>query len=75
MEQEFINLFKETLEINNEEITLDTKFRDIENWDSLKFLTVLAMIDEEYDIIIEGNTFQKLQTIDDLINAIKERKG
>jgi acyl carrier protein len=74
MEEEFIRLFKETLENNDLEITPDTIFRSLENWDSLTFLSVLAMIDEEYDVVIEGNDFQKLVTIQDLINEIKKRK-
>lgn len=73
MEEKFINLFKETLEIKDLEITLDTKFRDLENWDSLTFLSILAMIDEEYDVIIEGNDFRKLVTIEDLVNEIRRR--
>jgi acyl carrier protein len=75
MEEKFINLFKETLEISNQNMTLSTKFRDLENWDSLTFLSVLAMIDEEYDVVIEGNDFRRLMTIEDLINEIKKRKG
>ena len=75
MEDKFIALFKETLEIPNEFIAPDTKFRNLENWDSLRFLSVLAMMDEEYDVIIEGNDFQKLETIQDLINEIKKRKA
>jgi acyl carrier protein len=74
MEEKFIDLFKETLEIIDQEIKLDTKFRDLENWDSLSFLSILAMIDEEYDVVIEGNDFRKLVTIKDLINEIKKRK-
>ena len=74
MEEKFIDLFKETFEINGQNITLDTKFRDLENWDSLSFLSVLAMIDEEYDVVIEGNDFRKLVTIEDLINEIKTKK-
>lgn len=75
MEEKFIAQFKETLENNNLEITLDTRFRNLENWDSLTFLSVLAMIDEEYDVVIEGNDFQKLVTIRDLISEIKKKKG
>jgi acyl carrier protein len=75
MEEKFINLFKETLENNSQDITLDTKFRDLENWDSLSFLSVLAMIDEEYDVVIEGNDFRRLVTIEDLISEIRKRKG
>lgn len=75
MEEKFIDLFKKTVETNNQDITQDTKFRDLENWDSLSFLSILAMIDEEYDVVIEGNDFRKLVTIKDLINEIKSRKN
>ncbi len=74
MEDKFINLFKETIEIKDEIIKPETKFRALENWDSLRFLSILAMLDEEYDVIIEGNDFQKLETIQDLIDEIKKRK-
>lgn len=75
MEERFIDLFKETLEIDGQDITLNTKFRDLENWSSLSFLSVLAMLDEEYNVIIEGNDFSKLITIEDLINEIRKRQG
>lgn len=74
METKFIELFKETLEIKDIDINPTTKFRELENWDSLSFLSILAMIDEEYDVIIEGNDFRKLVTIEDLINEIKKKR-
>lgn len=74
MEEKFIDLFKSTLEIDDQDIKLDTKFRELENWDSLSFLSILAMIDEEYDVIIEGNNFRKLVTIEDLISEIRKKK-
>ena len=75
MEEKFILLFKETMEDEEIEVNLDTRFRDLDGWDSLTFLSVLAMIDEEYDLVIEGNDFQKLETIEDVINEIKKSKG
>jgi len=75
MEQEFIIRFKEALEINDQVITLDTRFRDLENWSSLSFLSILAMIDEEYDVVIEGNDFRDLVTVEDLIKEIKKQKA
>lgn len=74
MEDKFIELFKDTLEIQEKEVDLNTKFRDLENWDSLSFLSVLAMIDDEYDVIIEGNDFRRLITVGDLLNEINSRK-
>ena len=73
MEAKFIEKFKETLELDGVEINLETKFRDLENWDSISFLSVLAMLDEEYGVSIEGNNFRKLETIEDLINEIKTK--
>ncbi len=74
MEEKFITLFQETLEIEGEnQLTKETVFRHLEQWDSLAFLSVIAMIDEEYDIVIEGNDFKKLITIGDLIEEIGKR--
>lgn len=71
MEQKFVDLFKETLEIEDREISLTDEFRGFDEWDSLALLSVIAMIDEEYDIIIESNAFQKLQTVGDIYNYIQ----
>lgn len=76
MKEKFINLFAETLEIDGDHnLTTDTVFRNLEQWDSLAFLSVIAMIDEEWDIVIEGNDFQKLKTIGDVVAEIERRKG
>jgi acyl carrier protein len=75
MEEKFINLFKEILEIDSQDITLNTTFRDLKSWDSISFLSVIAMIDDEFDVVIEGNDFRKLITIEDIINEIKRYKG
>jgi acyl carrier protein len=74
MEQKFIELFKETLEIEDGEVTIETRFRELEQWDSLAFLSVIAMIDEEYDVVIEGNDFKKISTVGELITEIESRK-
>jgi acyl carrier protein len=74
MEQKFITLFKEAIDSENDQITMDTKFRDLEEWDSLAALSVIAMLDEEYDMIIDGNKFQKLETLSEILNYISENK-
>lgn len=74
MEKKFLSLLTDVIEANEGELTPSTRFRDLKNWDSIKFLSVLVMIDEEYDVIIEGGDFQKLTTIEDIIKEIKKRK-
>jgi acyl carrier protein len=73
MLEKFIELFKETLEIEDDSVTADTEFRKLTQWDSLAFLSVIAMIDEEYDVVIEGNEFKKLITVSDLVNEIEKK--
>lgn len=73
MEKKFIEKIAEVLEIEDRELQLSDKFREYEEWDSLAFLSVIAMIDEEYDVLIEGKDFKQLETLGDVLNAIKER--
>ena len=73
MTDKFIDLFKETLEIRDDSVQLETEFRKLPQWDSLAFLSVIAMIDEEYDVVIEGNDFIKLLTVADVIDEIERR--
>jgi acyl carrier protein len=73
MEEKFISKFREVLEIKDRDINLSDKFREYPEWSSLVFLSVIAMIDEEYDVIIEGSDFKKLITVADIIGAIKQR--
>ena len=73
MEVKFIQKFQEVLEVEDRELLLTDKFRDYEEWNSLVFLSLIAMIDEEFDVIIEGKDFKKLQTVGDIIEAIKSQ--
>ena len=56
-------------------ITPETKFRDIEEWDSLTSLSIIAMVDEEYNVKISGEDFRNSQTIKDLFEIVKAKKN
>lgn len=71
--QKFLEQFKEVLEIENREIGLDDAFREFEEWDSLALLSVIAMIDDEYEVIIKGNQFKELQTLNQVIAYINSQ--
>lgn len=69
----FLNQFKEVLELDSYDLTLDEPFRDLDAWDSLALLSVIAMIDDEYDVIIKGNQFKELNTLNDIITFIESQ--
>ncbi len=72
--QEFIDNFAAQFdETDPDEIKADTKFKDLDEWSSLTALSIIAMVDDEYDVIIKGNDILKSDTIQDLF-AIVEKK-
>lgn len=57
---EFIAKLKEVLEIENRDINSTDIFRDYDEWNSLAYLSLIAFLDEEFEIQIEESEFKKL---------------
>lgn len=51
----------------------ETKFRDIEEWSSIIALSVMAMIDEEYDVQLKGDEMRNSNTIEELFNMVNSK--
>lgn len=56
------------------EIKSETKFKELDEWSSLVALSVIAMVDEEYDVTIKGDDIRNSETVEDLFNAVKAKK-
>jgi acyl carrier protein len=69
--EKFIENLKETLEIEDHEVKPEDKFRDYEEWDSLAFLSLQALINDEYDITIPRDEFDNVHTIAELYDLIQ----
>lgn len=54
--QEFLNALEEILELDENTLKGDEVLMDIEQWDSLAFLSIIAMADEHFDIVIQGDS-------------------
>ncbi len=55
------------------EITAATEFKNLDEWSSLIALSVIAMVDEEYDITIKGDDIRNSNTVEDLFNVVKSK--
>lgn len=53
--------------------TPDTKFMELDEWSSLTALSIIAMIDEEYDVRLKGDDIRKAETIQGLFEIIKSK--
>jgi len=74
MQEKFLQLFKETLDIEDKDIQMTDEFRSFDEWDSIANLSVIAMIDDEYDVVIENSDFKNIKTLQELWEEIEKRK-
>ncbi len=69
-QDQFLAQMQEVLEIEDRTLSPDEKFRELPEWSSLAYLSTIAMIDDEYNIIISPADFRGLQTFADIARAI-----
>lgn len=73
--EEFIKNFADQLdETEPELISAETRFKELEEWSSLTALSIIAMVDDEYDVIIKGNDILKSDTIQDLFEIVEKKQ-
>ncbi len=71
---EFIENFAEQFDDTElSEFKPETAFKELEEWSSLIALTIIAMVDEEYDVSIKADDINSSTTIEDLFNIVKSK--
>jgi acyl carrier protein len=73
METKFLEMISEVFEIEGRSLAMEDTFRDYEEWDSLARLSLIAEIDDVYNVFIEDEVFKHLITLDDLFTEIQKR--
>ena len=67
-------IIAEVLNIDVETITADTTFVDDLGADSLDIFQIVMGIEEEYDIELDNDTLEQIQTVGDAAEAIRRMK-
>lgn len=69
--EEFVELFAEQFDDTDaSEIKAETVFHDLDEWSSLIGLSVIAMVDEEFDVALKGDDVKYSVTVEDLYNKV-----
>ena len=68
--ENFANQFDDT---DASVFTPETKFRELDEWSSLIALSVIAMVDEEYEVTLKGDDIRGAKTIEELFNTVKSK--
>lgn len=68
--EQFIEKMVDMLDVE-EEITMDTVLDELDEWDSLSFVSFLAMANAAYGKKVEPSNVKLAETVGDLYNLIK----
>lgn len=57
-----------------DQIKPETDFRNLDEWSSLIALSVIAMVDEEYGVVLKGSDIKNATTVEDIFNVVMAKK-
>ena len=72
--KEFIENFAAQFDDTDASVfTPETVFHELDEYSSLIALSIIAMVDEEYDVTLKGDDMRSAVTIQDLFNTVKAK--
>jgi acyl carrier protein len=70
-EAEKIALLEEMMEMEEVKLTPQTKLADLAEWDSLAALSLIALLDDEFDKRIKGSQIMEFKSIADVLAVME----
>jgi len=71
-ERTFLADMEELLEVDVGALTSQTELASIEQWDSLAFVSFLAMADSKYGIKVAPSELRQCKTVGDLMKLVNK---
>ena len=73
MKEKFLEVIKEALDVESVEIELTDKLADFDAWDSMARLSLIALLDEHFEVEVTDAEFDKTETVQALFKLVKTR--
>ena len=73
--ERFIDRFAYAIEVEPETLSVDTEYKELDVWDSLNTLSVIAMADADFDVAISGKDVESTRTIGELWQRVEAKLG
>ncbi len=71
---EFVTLFAEQFDSTEMDVfTPQTDYRALDEWSSLVALSIISMVDDEYDKRLTGAELRSVKTIEELYNLVESK--
>ena len=71
-DQEKIALLEETWELDEDTLTPDTVLADVEEYDSMSKLSLIVLMDDEFDVKLTGDVVKSFETVSDILKLMEK---
>ena len=68
MEAKFLEFIADVMEVEVDEISMETEYKEFEKWDSLMMMNLLMEVEDEYEVSIPLESAGKIKTLKDLFD-------
>lgn len=75
MENKIIELIARVLNVPVGDVTLETEIGELDEWDSLRNLQIIAQLEKEFEVKITPDMIMDLEDVSDIISLIKDLKS
>ncbi len=71
-EQEKIAMLEEMMELDEGTLAADTALADIEEYDSMAKLSLIVLMEDEFDVKLDGDTIKGFETVGDVLKLMNK---
>uniref|UniRef100_UPI004028DD2E acyl carrier protein n=1 Tax=Candidatus Cryptobacteroides bacterium TaxID=3085639 RepID=UPI004028DD2E len=75
MENKIIELIARVLNVPVGDVTLETEIGELDEWDSLRNVQIIAQLEKEFEVKITPDMIMDLEDVSDIISLIKDLKS
>lgn len=70
-DKEKLNRLEELLDLDTDTLSPDIELREMDQWDSMAVISVMAMYDEEFGKIVSASEVKQFKTIKDIMDQME----
>ncbi len=71
MEEKIINLIADQFHMSASQLSVDMSFKDDLDADSIELVELIMTLEEEFDIEVEDESLENIETIGDVVEALE----
>lgn len=75
MENKIIELIARVLNVPVGDVTLETEIGELDEWDSLRNVQIIAQLEKEFEVKITPDMIMDLEDVSDIVGLIRELKS